>query len=418
MSKKIYNEEEKIDCVSKCKLHLEPIKSDGESEVDPYVYQYRSLESFWSIIESDSFWATNARFSNDNEEQLLGQEKIWELLKDIEGQRTKEIQGDCYIVCFCDDGDRLSQWRGYANEGVAIGFDFRNIRPFFIKKKEIDREKEEYLCIYNSCYEVQYVTEKTSKYEFADKFRLSISGDKSNIQLLKKKAQDVIPYVKHHGFKEEAESRLMFSDNDSTDLKKCIHYRNIDGLKVPYIIVKAGDKKKKKTCIIRLNINESVGKELKKRLLIKIKQKGVKNVKVINCFEQCGTEIDDSVCYGCTLRQTYTTKPIQEKRQRCRYHKLSEKGFYAENTNEIYLSDSQNQEEVCDFLYNFLEEYTEYQDLKIWCEGHLPVRKIRVGSSRGKEVIMESIKHYCKQHYWLRSVDVIDSPTPYRSKLI
>ena len=33
------------------------------------VYQYRNFDSFWSIVKSDAFWATNARFSNDEAEQ-------------------------------------------------------------------------------------------------------------------------------------------------------------------------------------------------------------------------------------------------------------------------------------------------------------------------------------------------------------
>lgn len=58
---------------------------------------------------------------------------VKEVLGETDHEKDDEIQGDCYIVCFCDDNDRLSQWRGYAKEGIAIGFDFRNTRPFFIK---------------------------------------------------------------------------------------------------------------------------------------------------------------------------------------------------------------------------------------------------------------------------------------------
>lgn len=29
-----------------------------------------------------------------------------------------------FMVCFCEDGDLLSQWRGYAQNGVSIGMDF------------------------------------------------------------------------------------------------------------------------------------------------------------------------------------------------------------------------------------------------------------------------------------------------------
>ena len=131
---------DKIDKVRSRKCHLRTLmegrktKEEEIGAIDPYVYQYRTLESFWAIIESDSFWATNARFSNDHEEQKLGMKKIRELLGD--DAKAVESLGDCYIICFCDEGDKFSQWRGYAPEGVSIGFDFNKVRPFYIKKRD------------------------------------------------------------------------------------------------------------------------------------------------------------------------------------------------------------------------------------------------------------------------------------------
>ena len=409
MKKKIYDEKKKIQEVSKKKEHLSPTK---EKEKDPYVYQYRSLENFWQIIKSDCFWATNARFSNDYKEQQLGKQKINEVIgEDIK----EELQGDCYIVCFCDDGDKLSQWRGYAEEGVSIGFDFRNIRPFYIERKEQDEDTP--ICVYNSCYRVVYIDEKTDEMELIEQFKLSVTRDKNNLIHLKKKAFDVIPYVKHSGFLEEAESRLMFSDNEA-DLSQCIRYRDNKGIKIPYIVVRDGRNVKNAQCIIRLQVKEDKKGNMKKRLQQELENKGIKNVKIISCFDNKEEEADDDLCYGCTVRHEYVLRDIQEVRQRCVYHKSSRDGFYGNAVNEIYLSAAPNQEEICNFLHIFIRDYEEYKECKIWCEGHLPIRKIIVSSLKGQETVIESIKHYCKQTYWLRSVDVEGSKIPYRSQLI
>lgn len=407
MKKKTYKELNRINEIRVNRESLSPVK---ENESDPYVYQYRSLENFWNIITSDSFWATNARFSNDYKEQQLGRQKLGEV---VGKGNEEEMQRDCYIICFCDDDDKLSQWRGYAEDGVSIGFDFRNIRPFYIEQND----RTSFLCVYNSCYKVFYINENTNEMELIDQCKLPYDEDRNSLMHLKKQALEIIPYVKHSGFKEEAESRLMFSDHD-VDLSNCIRYRDSDGIKIPYIVVKAGNKVKNKKCIIRLQVNEDSKGGLKEKIQAELREKNMKNVQVINCFDKGDVETDDKICYGCTVRQGYIRRDVQKKRQRCTYHTSCGEGFYGNATNEIYLSDAENQEEVCNFLYNFIRDNEEYKDYKIWCEGHLPIRKITVGSLKGQETVIESIRHYCKHKYWLRSVEVEGSTTPYRSKLI
>lgn len=44
-----------------------------------------------------------------------------------------------FVVCFCEKGDKLSQWRGYANngKGVSIGFSERELAQYCEKYKEV-----------------------------------------------------------------------------------------------------------------------------------------------------------------------------------------------------------------------------------------------------------------------------------------
>lgn len=420
----MWEEQEKIAKVRESKAHLCSLimgrkqrqREDGgqQHKVTPYVYQYRNLDSFWAIIESDCFWATNARFSNDHEEQELGTKKIWEVL----GSDADIIKpfDDYYIVCFCEEDDKLSQWRGYAPEGVSIGFDFNNVRPFYIKAV---KEEDPHLCIYGSCYEVVYIEEETGKEEFLNRFDVaSMDESSNNRESIRKRATDIIPYVKHNSFYEEAESRLAFSEG-TANLSKYIHYRVIGNIKVPYIVVKAGDKEDKKHNIgvVRICVEGERGKTLEDELQRHFDKMKIDNVQVINCIDPPDEQTDDSLCYGCTLREAYIPK-INNEYQKCRYTCDPDESFRIEVRNEIYLSDSKNQEEIYREVHSFLCDKEEMKDIKIWCEGHLPIRSIRVGNLHNKEIVVESIKHYCRQHYWLNSVDVTSSSTPFRSSLL
>lgn len=412
-----YDELEAINKVRADKQVLQGLSAHRAKtgSTDPYVYQYRTLESFWSIIESDSFWATNARFSNDHEEQSLGMKKLREFLgMDVDADAAEAL-GDCYIVCFCDEDDKLSQWRGYAPEGVSIGFDFNNVRPFYIQRREGTGGKEEFVQIYNSCYKVQYISEDTKKNIFAQKFYLNPSADKLSIG----KVPDFISYVKHIGFHEEAESRLVFSDRD-TDLSGCIHYRSVGDIKVPYIIVKAdgGETCKGEACIVRLNFEAGLGETLEKGLSEHFSRSKTEDVTVVNCVDIAKGEADDSLCFGCSLREAYIPG-VNGRNPDCRYAHGSKQSFHVRNNNQIYISNSRNQEEVYQEVQTFFQKQDgELKKTKIWCEGHLPIRSITVGNLRNKEIVAESIRHYCSQHYWLRSVDVRASATPFRSSLI
>lgn len=411
---------EEIKQVRKNKRFVKELPTDRaqNNRTDSYVYQYRTLDSFWAIIQSDSFWATNARFSNDQEEQSLGMKKLQEVLEE-NGDSTLAL-GDCYIVCFCDEDDKLSQWRGYAPEGVSIGFDFNNVRPFYIKKRNDDKKnKDEYLQVYNSCYKVQYITENISRNEFAVKFDLNLSDNENNHENIRNQASDIISYVKHSGFYEEAESRLMFSDRD-VDLSDCIHYRQVGNLKVPYIIVKAdgGDTFKKQKCMLRLNLEESLGKKAEKELPKYLSRAKLKNIEIVNCRDMVRGRTDDRVCFGCSLREAYIPG-INGQNPKCRYSCDKGQSFYIRRTNEIYISNSEGQEKAYDTVMSFLQEQgKEFKDVKVWCEGHLPIRSITVGNLKNKGIVVESIRHYCNQHYWLRCVDVKASATPFRSSLI
>lgn len=385
------------------------------------IYQYRDLDSFWNIIDSDSFWASNARFSNDKAEQTMGIQELKKLLNDSEKERLK--LEDCYIICFCKKDDKLSQWRGYAKNGVSIGFDFHAVLPFYVDKK---------IRIYNSCYDVNYIKKDLPLDELEYTFKVT-RDENGNLT----KLPQHIPYIKHAGFEEEEECRLVFF-NKSGSIDSYVHYR--EGSRherIPYI--KVGLKSEdddKKNCTIRLLIGKSpVSGQKVSDIYDIIKNRTMAlNAKVISCFdpEMSSTsckEHDDVACWGCSQRLINPMKDCSQnyEYQECGYTKNM--GFCPETArnyiankdlNYIMISAGKNQEAVFKVVDQIITEYNneitlEDNKISVWCEGHLPIRTITVGPLENREEIKESIEHYCRNHYWLKYVKVKMSSIPYRS---
>ncbi len=106
------------------------------------LYHYCSTETFFNIVKSSHIWLCNLFESNDYLERKWIDPMIHDvlntLLKDHEGDNAAKTfkasvinyyelnrNINCYFTSFSEEGDMLSQWRGYADNGhgFAIGFD-------------------------------------------------------------------------------------------------------------------------------------------------------------------------------------------------------------------------------------------------------------------------------------------------------
>lgn len=114
------------------------------------LYHYCDANALVNIFKTRSLWATGTRYLNDTTELVS-------LLQNLPKTATKHeatpagrvlvelsrvmqtwgaeifanaIGAEIYVACFSEDGDMLSQWRSYADDGrgFAIGFDTRRLR--------------------------------------------------------------------------------------------------------------------------------------------------------------------------------------------------------------------------------------------------------------------------------------------------
>lgn len=390
------------------------------------LFHYAQCETLWKILESDCFYARNIRFSNDSNEYMTGRDTISKFIDqedDLEDREKEEIQKQImenpmmyFMVCFCEDGDLLSQWRGYAKNGVSIGMDFTD----GLTHEHDIQEHFEWFCICNSkkcqdsvgasaCenkyyldkesvkflqmpYKVQYIS-KTYKNGLPDDDHIRPSQVRDILKDLWMKSEEdrlgkllkYIPFIKDDGFKEEEEYRLIFdmeflggSKAHSAYVRsRKMEYLDAEGLKKPYIKVEFGQPEQKLQKVRSISFGTDAGKVMDK--LIQAKESQVKGPHETELLDE--TDIS-----------------MNQKR----------KG--------IYIGAGTNQEEMMELIEKYMELVGVgiQENIKIWCAGHLPVREIVVGPGERQKEMKESLEHFKNTVYWLRYIDIRESGIPLR----
>lgn len=278
------------------------------------LYHYTNANALQNIIQYSSLWLTHVRYMNDNDELFGGLDKIiaqrdrkikidtcFEALKQKYGgmseerlwadaalevdQREKLLRSDvgygplsaiesfknnvCMFVCsFCQTGDLLSQWRGYASDdiGYCIEFDEELIKHALENYEcsnkirtsgildciYIDDKKEELIDkVSSELKEEKIETETLVEDDLLDVLDLELASDESaqevvdlfsgsvytvsyeKVPVVFSKALMTAVKLKNKSFIEENEKRLVI-DTDGYDSEQ-IKHRNRAGVILPYI---------------------------------------------------------------------------------------------------------------------------------------------------------------------------------------
>lgn len=278
-------------------------------------YHYTSIRTLFSILESDSLWAGNARFSND----------------------ASEARGDNFILCFCDRGDQLSQWRGYCpNGGASIKMDVQLPMKFSVLHSDYNESKKYEECT-NQAVPVRYIE--------PDRFGETREQLRRRFGAL---ADMMFPFLKSAHFREERESRILFS-NASDFYSRCVRFRTLqDGAMVPYLVIKAGN----------------VGDER----------------------TSCPLETDEA-----GVRSMLYV--LRERRQTV-----------------LRIPNGHDQESVYYKIRPVVNEFNRELEragdshIRIYCEGHLPIQKITISPMPDNTRTMEEVARFCRQKYWLQEM--------------
>ncbi|MFH0843721.1 MAG: DUF2971 domain-containing protein [Bacteroidota bacterium] len=216
------------------------------------LYHYTDLNALISIISEHDLWLTNSIFSNDDNEMKHGYSIALEVIKKREGRRQdlstkryyKKVEEllngpshGVYICCFCEQGNLLSQWRGYGENGtgVSIGFESSGFTRF--TGPDMPADQFGLMRLWQVYYDDD---EKREIVEAAlDLIPEIHMGDPE--QMIAEQAAAAIhfflPTFKNRDFQEESERRLIF-----TPSKNCIvppKYRYRKQMLVPYYSLKS-----------------------------------------------------------------------------------------------------------------------------------------------------------------------------------
>jgi len=259
------------------------------------IFHYTDAVGLSGILQSDSLFASDYRFLNDASEMRIVRDlllpvfetEIAELMPrliqkgwvkgfyEFHGQSGHRLQAEgffktlirllnevspLFVLSFCrhDEGTEefthglLSQWRGYGNAG-GFAIEFDEIRIDELLKAEMERfayagwkSAEVIYEDYNKLFRIEDfkgVAGEMIRRMFEPRDVSEITG-KKDIDRFMATFMTVAPFMKHSGFREEREYRVVFScihrdkrPDDETRESKEINFRVKHGQVVPYIEV-------------------------------------------------------------------------------------------------------------------------------------------------------------------------------------
>ncbi|MBQ9944520.1 MAG: DUF2971 domain-containing protein [Clostridia bacterium] len=206
------------------------------------LYHYCSVDTFFNIIKNKSIWLSDVRQSNDELEIAYMKNKFSEHVKNaafifqfIHLSKHEEfdslllnaiVETYCetntlsknWVFCLSEQGDLLSQWRGYADDGygISIGFDSEQLRLILDKIDRItDAKNKRYGSV--TLRKVNY-SEKKMHAKLEECIDSNEIGKSNTIKEFREKLLPALidvelhsPTYKAPSFKEEKEWRIVLN---------------------------------------------------------------------------------------------------------------------------------------------------------------------------------------------------------------
>ena len=230
------------------------------------LYHYTTIVGLQGIIKDRAIWFGHVTSLNDRLEMQYGQDLIANVIREhIEKEKRQDIRNflqnlltnvqvfgkamhEMFVACFCQSGNLLSQWRGYANSGggYCLGFEIlpRTRITYDIKhiadgtppllRKIIYNENEQGNLIKEYIDKICEAAKKALDVEFKDRitdppsFASTVIGFQAASILL-----DMVISFKHPAFEQEEEWRMVrvMLDNQQPEY---LQFRQSPGGLVPY----------------------------------------------------------------------------------------------------------------------------------------------------------------------------------------
>ncbi|MFN0171999.1 MAG: DUF2971 domain-containing protein [Bryobacteraceae bacterium] len=218
----------------------------------PHVlFHYTETAGLCGIIRSQQLWATHVYYVNDAQEFRYASAFIAKAFDDRIEQSpsnlTKRIAqvrdcyrghaslwesvADTYIVCFCELGNLLSQWRAYAanGQGFALGFAPDRIMRALQSDADIATSSKLFRVIYDPRKQRQLVDSAVDRLVSA----LENHDEETVLDQVPLVFSEMAFCFKHDAFAEEREWRLVCLPH----LPRSVDVRTSEGRLVPYATI-------------------------------------------------------------------------------------------------------------------------------------------------------------------------------------
>lgn len=220
------------------------------------MYHYTDAHGLLGIVQNRAFWASDIRHLNDRTELEHGIGLVRKRLDEAarrrgSGKAASALAGiretfhgfdvllTAYACCFCEDGDLLSQWRGYGRSGggYAIGISPIATRgnpppPPRVSLRKIIYELDEKLALIDESIatleKLMDVVFKDSSADWNEATRI-LNG------FFRQEVGDYLWCFKHHAFKEEKEWRFCYITGPADPSPLPLQFRPAPGGVVPYV---------------------------------------------------------------------------------------------------------------------------------------------------------------------------------------
>ncbi len=307
-----------------------PIKMKSLNNDEGY-YHYTSLQNALNILslqkeESEllenqndyiSLFASHFLYLNDGEELLNGLELIKNEMKkkiDIDDQsssipskakRRLSYHIDSFenilpnkifkapnhfIICFCRDGNLLSQWQYYGKEcGIAIEFDLKNSCYYGLTPISENKPNKPI-----SITPKHILYSKNSKQNVIKAWTKTEITDETTADIFALHGAAIASFMKHPSFDVEKEVRLLFSPiafwgtDDQNDVKELIKFRESNGIVKPYMEIKIKHREPQKHPIKSITVGPGRNQEIVFNAIIKFVEthyasEQTQKIKIKNC---------------------------------------------------------------------------------------------------------------------------------------
>jgi Protein of unknown function (DUF2971) len=236
------------------------------------LYHYTSAAGLLGIAHSKALWASDAEFLNDAQELHFGRDRMRRALLDraetlSPEQEHREGGADdaraillrtaadrldrrggpfdtarffaAYVVCFCEQGDLLSQWRGYGVGGYAIGFRAEALEGLQVRADPETAGEETADDLTAALVQVAYGD--AAAHRVAELLTRDLASDPSNhpgVEGFHRARHSVLPAlagIKHDAFEEEKEWRLVVVAEDHPAY---LRFRGGSLGVIPYVVLR------------------------------------------------------------------------------------------------------------------------------------------------------------------------------------